>query len=55
MKASWRERLGFALERFSRVPGWLWRYHGSFLGIDGRRWNRYINRVNGHLIVEKAS
>lgn len=54
MKGSWRERLGFALERFSRVPGWLWRYHGSFLGVDGARRNVYINRVNRHMITQEA-
>jgi len=47
MKADWRTRFGFWLERFAFLERFLFRYDGVAPG--GRL--RYINRVNGHCVV----
>lgn len=46
MNASWRTRFGFWLERWTVLRPLLLRYDG-----EAPRGKRYVNRVNGHLVV----
>jgi hypothetical protein len=48
MKGSLRERFGFWLERF-RLTRLLVLRHDGYFGVQAR----YINRVNGHVVVGK--
>lgn len=50
MKATLRERFGMWLERFHILHPWLLRYDGvAPTGL------RFINRVNGHVVVKRAT
>lgn len=47
MRPDWRTRLGFWLERHAVVRPLLLRYDGQAPSGAGR----YVNRVNGHVVI----
>ena len=47
MKGSRRLRLGMWLERFRWLHPWL-----LVLDGEGDDWCRYVNRINGHLVMK---
>lgn len=47
MRPDMRTRFGFWLERFAVLHGWLFIYDG----ITPSGFGRYVNRINGHLVM----
>ena len=53
MKSSFRDRLGFFLERFWFAHRWLYEpdgdvTHGTYVGQK-----RYLNKINGHVVIKE--